>query len=195
MQVQSVDGVRLKLTEASMRIRALSVVLGLAFCSSALAQDVPRVEVFGSYSYLNVDTNGLSSRQSANGWEAAVSGNFNRWFAVEGDFSGYYKTYTFNVLFPGLPTTVNVDVHDYGFMGGPRFNYGPVFVHALIGGDHLSGSALGGSASQDSLGGAFGGGVQWPVSGHWAVRASSDYVFTRHNLLGGPSVTQNNFRA
>jgi hypothetical protein len=27
------------------------------------------------------------------------------------------------------------------------------------------------------------------------VRASFDYVFTRHNILGGPSVTQNNYRA
>jgi len=53
------------------------------------AQDYPKAEVYGDYSYVNIDTNGLSSRQSANGWEASVSGAFNKWFAVEGDVGGY----------------------------------------------------------------------------------------------------------
>jgi hypothetical protein len=35
-----------------------------------------------------------------------------------------------------------VDVHDYSYLAGPRVNFRPVFVHALIGGDHLTGSAL-----------------------------------------------------
>jgi opacity protein-like surface antigen len=182
-----------------MRIRALAIVLGLAFCSfcsSAFAQDVPRVEVFGGYSYLNVDTNGLSSRQSANGWEASVSGNFNRWFAVEGSVAGYYKTYNVNLdlISPGLGS-FDVDVHDYSYLAGPRVNFKPVFVHALIGGDHLSGSALGFSASQDGFAAAFGGGVEWKVAPQWAIRGSGDYVLTRHNIFGPQSFTQNNFRA
>jgi len=37
--------------------------------------------------------------------------------------------------------------------------------------------------------------VQWKVGPHWAVRASGDYVFTCHNIFGGPRVTQHNFRA
>jgi PDZ domain/Outer membrane protein beta-barrel domain len=159
---------------------------------SAYAQDRPKIDVFGGYSYLSVDTNGLISRQSANGWEASVSGNFNRRFALEGDVSGYYKT--FSVLGVG-----DVKVHDYGFVGGPRINLGPAFVHALIGGDHATGSALGGSVSQDSFAGAFGGGVQIPVAPRWAVRASADYVLTRHNIFKLlypllPDYTQNNFR-
>jgi len=143
--------------------------------------------VFGGYSYLNFDTNGLSSRQNANGWEAAISGNFNTWFAAEADVSGYYKNY--DVL------GVNVAVRDYSYVAGPRINLKPIFVHALIGGDHLSGGALGVSASQDGLAGAFGGGVQWKYSRHLSVRASADYVLSRHNILGGSSVTQNNVRA
>jgi len=143
---------------------------------------------------LNIDTNGLTSRQSANGWEAAVSGNFNKWFAVEGDVSGYYKTYSVNLEALNLGT-VNVKVTDYSYAGGPRINLRPIFVHALFGGDHLTGSALGFSESQDGLAGLVGGGVQWKVSGPWSVRASADYAFTRHNIFGGPSVTQNNIRA
>lgn len=165
-------------------------VCALLFCLAvsnfAFGQD-SRADLFGGYSYLNIDTNGLSSRQNANGWEASISGNFNKWFAAEADVAGYYKTYDI--------AGVSVNVSDYSYAAGPRFNFKPVFVHALIGGDHLSAGALGVSASQDSLAGAFGGGVQWKVSGPWSVRASADYVFTRHNILGGSSVTQNNVRA
>jgi hypothetical protein len=163
-------------------------LLCVALSSMCLSQEFPKADVFGGYSYLNIDTNGLTSRQSANGWEAAASGNFNRWFAVEFDVSGYYKTYS-------IPTIADVKVRDYSYVGGPRLNFRPFFVHALLGGDHLSGSAMGYSASQDGLAGAFGGGVQQKVSGPWSVRVSADYVFSRHNIFGGPSYTQNNFRA
>jgi hypothetical protein len=177
-------------------MRKVAIVIGimLCFCSSSHAQDVPRVEVFGGYSYVNFDTNGLTtSRQSANGWEASAAGNFNKWFALEGDVSGYYKTYSVDLSALDLGV-VDFDAHDFGFVGGPRFNFRPFFVHALVGFDHLSGSALGFSASQDSFAGAFGGGIQWPVAQHWAVRGSADYVLTQHNIFGGPAYTQNNFR-
>lgn len=145
-----------------------------------------RADLFGGYSYLNIDTNGLTSRQNANGWEASLSGNFNKWFAVEGAVSGYYKSY--DIL------GINVSVQDYSYVAGPRLNFKPFFIHALLGGDHLSAGALGGTASQDGLAGAFGGGVQYRFSGPWSFRTSADYVLSRHNVLLGPSVTQNNFR-
>jgi membrane-associated protease RseP (regulator of RpoE activity) len=154
-----------------------------AFSSAFAQQDAPRAEVFGGYSYADIDTNGLtSSRQNANGWESSISGNFNKWLAAEADVAGYYKNYS------------AVSVTDYSYAAGPRFNFKPIFVHALIGGDHLRGSESGVSKSQDSLAGAFGGGVQAKISGPWSARASADYAFTRHNILGGPSVTQNNVR-
>ncbi len=59
-----------------------------AFGTAAFAQDYPRAEVFGGYSFANIDTNGLTSRQNLNGWEADVSGNFNKWYAAEFDVSG-----------------------------------------------------------------------------------------------------------
>ena len=164
------------------------VVSGIAFSQES------RADLFAGYSYLNIDTNGLSSRQSANGWEAGVSGNFNKWLAVEGDVSGYYETYSINLSDLGLGT-LDVKVTDYSFAGGPRINLRPIFIHALFGGDHLTGSAFGFSQSQDSFAGLVGGGVQWKVRGPLSVRASADYVFTRHNIFGGPAVTQNNYRA
>jgi membrane-associated protease RseP (regulator of RpoE activity) len=92
-------------------------------------------------------------------------------------------------------------VSDYSFAAGPRINFKPIFIHALFGGDHLAAtesvSGVSGSLSQsqDGLAGLAGGGVQFKVSGPWSIRASADYVFTRHNIFGGSSVTQNNYRA
>jgi opacity protein-like surface antigen len=171
---------------------ACVIILGLSGTLSA--QDFTRAEIFGGYSYLNIDTNNLSARQSANGWEASVSGNVNHWFAVEGDVAGYYKGYKVDLTSLGLGT-IHVKVSDYSYGAGPRLNYRPFFVHALIGGDHLSGSALGFSASQNSFAGAFGGGVQWKVAPQWAIRGSVDYAITQHNIFGGQAYTQNNVRA
>ena len=185
-----------------------SLVAAFILCGLALAQDAPRGEIFGGYSYLNVDyQSGVASsspvpRQSSNGWEISPAFSVNRWFAVEGDVAGYYKN---NVpLIFGLP---NADLHDYSFTAGPRFNYragsATAFVHALAGGDYLHGSISGiGSASQNSIAFAIGGGLVWRLrpESHWAVRGSGDYVLTRHNIANAlgfstPNLTQNNFRA
>ncbi|MFZ3278022.1 MAG: outer membrane beta-barrel protein [Candidatus Sulfotelmatobacter sp.] len=179
----------------------VAVLFCLVVSSFAFGQD-SRADLFGGYSYLNIDTNGLSSRQNANGWEVAVSGNFNKWFAVEGDGAGYYKSYSAN-LAELCSCSASLKVTDYSFAAGPRINLKPVFFHALFGGDHLhanasatvDGEPFRDSPSQDVVAGLVGGGVQWKVSGPWSVRASTDYVFTRHNIFGGSSVTQNNFRA
>jgi hypothetical protein len=170
------------------------IASSFSFCQNS------RADLFAGYSYVNIDTNGLSPRQSANGWEASVSGNFNKWFAVEVAASGYYKNYSVNA---GSVGTASAKLTDYSYSSGPRINFRPIFIHALFGGDHLTGSAsasVGGvsgsaSASQNGLAGVAGGGVQFKVSGPWSVRVSADYVFTRHNVFGGPSVTQNNYRA
>lgn len=158
---------------------------------------VPAAEIFVGYSYLNFNAGLTTSRQSANGWDASVSGNFNRWFALELDVSGYYKNYSYytgNAL--GLPNVITISYYrDYSYLAGPRFNYGPVFVHALFGGDRLSGSALGTSAAQTGFAGALGGGIQLPINDLCAFRVGVDYAFANHNFLGGSSVTNNNFRA
>lgn len=186
-----------------------AVVFFLVLISSFSFSQNSRADLYGGYSYVNIDTNGLTSRQGANGWQAAVSVNFNKWVAVEGDVSGYYKTYTVSLtssstdctFFGACYSTATAKVTDYSYAAGPRINFKPVFIHALFGGDHLTGTAsvsgVSGnlSASQDGLAGLAGGGVQFRVSGPWSVRASADYVFTRHNIFGGPSITQNNFRA
>jgi len=174
-------------------MKCVSVLAVLLASISLVAQETPRAEIFGGYSYVNIDTNGLTSRQSANGWEASVTGYFTRYFGVEFSGAGYYKTYAIPTGLPS-PAVVNVPVHDYSYAAGPRVTYGPVFVHALAGADHLSASALGMSASQDGLAAAFGGGFEQRIASRVAARVSVDYALSRHNILGGSSVTQNNVR-
>jgi hypothetical protein len=159
---------------------------------------VPMASVYFGFSYLNFSTGGLTdARQNAGGWEASVSSNFNKWFALELDISGHYKNYDYYTgNIPGLPRYVSVAAYrDYTYLAGPRVNYGPVYIHTLFGGDRLSGSALGTPSAQTGFAGALGGGVQYPLNDRFAFRAGADYLFSTHNIAGGSSITNNNFRA
>ncbi|MGA9502787.1 MAG: PDZ domain-containing protein [Terriglobales bacterium] len=83
--------------------------------SSAFAQNFPRAEVFGGYSLLHIDTQGVTGstldalcnnafgtgtcppgsfqvHTNFNGWNGAVQANLNRWVGITGDFSGHYGT-------------------------------------------------------------------------------------------------------
>jgi len=165
--------------------------------SSRFGYDVPLVEVFGGYSYLNVDTNGSSPRRAAQGWAGSMAFNFTKLFAAEGSASGHYKSH---VDFSGIvPGANDVSTISYSFLGGPRINFRPAFVHALVGIDRVGGSQGTSSASQNSLAMAFGGGAQWDITQKWAVGGSADYVVTRHSIfaaVGVPSaaISQHNIR-
>ncbi|PYV45529.1 MAG: hypothetical protein DMG94_11965, partial [Acidobacteria bacterium] len=139
-----------------------------AFLVSTLAsaQDYSRVEVFGGYSYLHVDTQGISSsslialctsvigatcpatfkvRPSFNGWEAAGQLNLNRWFGVKADLSGHYGnlvSVTFNSIPPVVPLNFSTpDQHIYDYLFGPVISHRAprytVFAHSLFGGEHV----------------------------------------------------------
>jgi opacity protein-like surface antigen len=156
------------------------------FSTFGYEQYVPRLEAFAGVSYLNAGTSGLSSRQNVMGFEGSVAVHLNTWIAGEADFGGYYKSLQ-------IVSVGTFGFNDYKAMGGPRFNIRKAFAHALVGIDHLKGSAnfytTNTSSSDNSLAGAVGGGVQWNVSRQFALRTSGDYVLSR---FGG--VMQNNFR-
>jgi len=156
------------------------------FSTLGYGQNVPRMEFFGGFSYLNAGTNALTARQNVVGFEGAVSVNLNRWIGAELNLSGYYKT--IDIL--GVAT---VPYHDYSAMAGPRINMHKAFFHALVGIDHLAGSAnfynVTAYSKDNVIAGAAGGGVQWNVARQLALRTSADYVMSR---FGG--IMQNNFR-
>jgi hypothetical protein len=163
----------------------------------ASAQNYQRVEVFGGYSYLNFDVPSTavtnSMRLNTNGWEAAAAFDFLRHVGAVADFSGHYKGDCGGV--PGL------NCSEYSFLFGPRITFGDSgknkltgFVHGLVGADRISGGEFGVSVSNNSLGVAAGGGLDYWVTRRVGVRlVQADYLFTRHFTdLDVP--VQHNFR-
>jgi len=162
-----------------------------------MAED--RAEVYGAYQYLRLnDVGGCGASNgcpniNANGWDAGVSGFFNRYFGVTGDFSGTYHTE--NVT--AQSTTVSVPLHFYTFSGGPviAFHEGRVnpYVHALFGGVHVSASASANgatvSASKTGFTTAVGGGIDVKAARVISVRLIDvDWVYYHFSgIFGGPS--------
>jgi hypothetical protein len=68
----------------------------LVFAMMTAAQELPKIELFGGYSFLQASparTAGFNS----NGWDASVVGNFNRWLGVEANLSDHYGTSPQNI--------------------------------------------------------------------------------------------------
>lgn len=119
----------------------LGVVLFLPV--AALAQDTPKAEIFGGYSYLN-NPNPLGKpfqpdRVNLHGWDVSVAGNLASWIGLVGDFSGHYSDkVNFNTGFGPPIGTNTVEETNYFYLFGPRFTYRgnervQVFGHLLLG--------------------------------------------------------------
>jgi hypothetical protein len=145
------------------------------FSTLGYEENVPRLEVFGGYSFMNAGTDGLANRQNVNGFESSVAYNVNRWLAAEGNVAAYYKTIT--ILNVGT-----FGFHNFLVAGGPRLTVRKVFIHGLIGMDHLANNlyfdGAGPSSGNTVLAAELGGGVQWKVARHIGVRTSADYVLS-----------------
>ena len=152
-----------------------------------VAQDYPKAEVFGGYQFLHTGTIHVAgqdipdSSENWNGWDAGATGYFNKYFGVQGDFSGSYKTIN------------HVSGHVYTYAGGPVIAYreGKVnpFVHALFGGSHFTASASGaGSGSNNGFTMMYGGGADIKMSKILALRGQVDWVYFH---VSGISLTNN----
>ena len=95
----------------------------------AMAQDVPKAEVFGGYSW---------SGGNFHGWNASATGNITKRFGIVADFSGHYGSD------PGGPILVKQNAHSFLF--GPRFSFRgkrlTPFVYALFGATRFQESAI-----------------------------------------------------
>lgn len=146
-----------------------------------LAQDVPKAEMFGGYSYLGTGGQGF------NGFHGQFTHNQIEWWGLTGDVSGAYAGQSVNV---GGLGGVSAHTHTYTFLFGPTFSYRKLdkfvpFVHLLPGVSHGSTKAqtnvLGQtttiSSSGTGFGLAFGGGVDYELNKSWAIRpVQIDYV-------------------
>jgi hypothetical protein len=165
-----------------MKIKAIAIVAVLLSGAFVAAQE-SKAEVFGGYSYLhfNAPDNGniFNQHSNINGWEAAVTGNFNRYLGITADFDGHYGN-----LFLGTGNVHNVLFGPKLTIGGPRNT--SLFAHALGGISRFS--ALGASDTAGAW--ALGGGVDVRASSRIGFRlAQIDYQGSHFS-----GANQNNFR-
>jgi len=156
----------------------LAVFLLFLLPALAMAQEHPKAEIFGGYSYVRTE-GGLN----LHGWNGSVAANVNNWFGIVADFSGQYGEYS------EFLTTIDVNLHSFLF--GPRFSFRSPsvsgFAHVLAGGTRggagvdVFGAGI--SVNDTGLGLAVGGGLDVRVSDALAVRVfQADYLMVR--LLG-----------
>ena len=158
-------------------------MLRKAFCSMCLicltflplmAQDSPKVEVFGGYSWAG---------GNFHGWNTSVTGNVTRRFGIVADFSGHYGNENLG------STLLKQDAHSFLF--GPRFSFRgkrvAPFVYGLLGVTRFQESAtISGqkiSVSDSGFSSALGGGLDVTVNDHVAIRAFQIDYF-RPNFFG-----------
>jgi hypothetical protein len=158
-----------------MRKVVLLIALLGVFSLLAVAEETPKAEVFGGYQFTHISAFGQS--ENFNGWNASLTGNFNKYFGVAGDFSGSYKTIS----------GVSAKVYTYTFGPVLSLNHeGKLnpFVHALFGGAHVS-AGSGSGNSQNGMSMEIGGGADAKVSPHFAVRLiQADWVYYHFNGVG-----------
>jgi hypothetical protein len=151
-------------------IRPLGLSLFL-LCSTAVAQEVPRIEVFGNYSHLVANVNGTSV--NLNGWGVSVGENLNRWFGGTLDFSTHYAT------------QAGFNVNTETLMYGPVVSYRNIpkitpFAHVLMGVVRGSPGYLGVSQADRVFGLMTGGGLDLAVNDRFAIRVlQADYLMSR----------------
>jgi len=172
------------------------------------AQDSPKIEVTGDYSYYRFNP-GLPSyfnSQNLNGGGGQIAVYLNKWFAIAGDLQGY-GSYT-QCTKPGAAVSGCASGNLFTYTFGPQLKYraGKLepFFETLMGGAHSNFYANGctilecgsKSPSNNAFALAIGGGVDLNISSKFSVRVvDADYELTRfgNNFTGGNN-SQSNFR-
>jgi len=168
-------------------LRRLAFVLAALLLSGfAVAQSSSRVEVFGGYTYMRPDFS-LTSPNSAGGWNASANFKARRWLGFAADFSGFYPSYSY-------PHGASVSGKAYTFLFGPQVSlphgrFSP-FARFLIGAAHASPQNINGASynffqSNNALSLDAGGGLDYSVARHIALRGQVDWLYARLTPIGG----------
>jgi opacity protein-like surface antigen len=162
---------------------------------AAMAQDTPKVQVFGGYSYFRAD---MGVSENLNGWNGAATVSLNKWLGVTADFSGHCCG---SQTIGGLDTFTmsKTSIHSYTF--GPTASlrnsskFTP-FAHALFGGAHfkstvrfgvVSGPVSTTTVTDNVIAMNLGGGVDYKITDKFSARlVQADYAYER------PSRTDHN---
>ena len=181
-------------------MKRLALLCGamLVFAGVASAQDSPKVEAFGGYSFVHVSDQGQTA--NLNGGSGSLDYNLTPMFGIVGDFGGYHWS----------QKGVSANVISYLF--GPKIalRHGPItpFAQVLFGGARLSGivfnpcpsarvhpeaSTCSTSASENAFALAVGGGLDWNATAHIGIRlVQAEYLMTK--FKDGVNDRQNNAR-
>ncbi len=199
----------------------LATIICVTVGAAAVAQDTPRAEIYGDYTYMqyNPTITGLQSR-ALNGAGGGFQINMGKYFGLKGDLQGYQSTqWTLNVTSPiTTPNGTIIPVGTYK-TNANMFTYlfGPViqvpakrvkpFAEVLFGGSNTNlygrlynqtitgGQSSEASGTQHPFTMAMGGGLDVSVNKHVAFRlAELDYVMTRYTNPFTNTNNQNSFR-
>ena len=175
---------------------ALSALFLLGLLGFASAQNIPEVDVFAGYSYLDFDqpltSVTTSERFGLNGWDLSLSVHLISHLAVEGDFSGHQTGDCENTI---------INCSNFSYMLGPRYNFihstkFTGFAHALVGRDRLDLPIQSTTVTDTSVAFAAGFGFDYWVTRHFGVQfGPADYFYTRHLYNTYNASGQNNLRA
>ena len=188
-------------------MKRLALLCGamLFFAGVASAQDSPKVEAFGGYSYVRANPGDGVPSENFNGGSGSLSYNIVPWLGIVGDVGGYHWNGSGD--FSGTDYTV------FSYLFGPKIalRHGPFtpFVQALFGGARISGTSCSsdvrvhaeqegsssgcGSGSQNDFAMTMGGGVDWNATPHIGVRLiQAEYFLTDFSVFSAGH--QNNAR-
>lgn len=189
--------------------RVLLLVAVFLFGGVAFAQDYPKVEITGDYSYFrnNVSSGSIWNSQNLNGGGGDITFFPTEHFGFKADFQGYNSNTQCPSAGSGFTGCASGNLFTYMFGPVVRYHVSRLepFGEVLFGGAHSnfytsacnnnSGLCAGGPTTT-AFSMAIGGGVDFPITHRIAVRVfDADYVLNRftNNFFGGNS-TQNNFR-
>jgi len=183
--------------------------LFLALAVPAMAQDeLPKFDVFGGYSYVHFSINGGSGGQitsNLNGGSGAAAFYPNNWLGLVADFGGY----KFSTLHQGS-TSLGVSGTAITYLFGPRVRLGhggvTPFGQILFGGAHAGNITCSTTnpncpstgqvtKSDNSFALTAGGGADFKIARHFALRGQAEYLMTRFKQgSSGTAGSQNNAR-
>jgi opacity protein-like surface antigen len=164
------------------RVTLVAVFLLLISAIATAAEDAPKAEIFGGYSFVRCDTGAFHDSCNLNGWNASLALNAQKYFGIVADFGGAYGTVADN------------DVKEHSFLFGPKFAVRKEkitpFAQALFGVANMKAKKGKVESSDNNFAMSLGFGLDFNASEKIAIRvAQAEYVLTRSEVD-----TFNNFR-
>lgn len=175
----------------------LAAVFALGAAQTAQAQDAPKWEIFGGYTYMRSNVIVSGTPFNLNGGSGSVAYNLTNWFGLVGDIG-----VTHQGTVAGKPFSLTVTTYEFG----PRVSWRnhshlTPYMQVLIGGGHAGGTlyttslgtGLAPLGTSNDFNFTAGGGVDWKINHGFSVRlAQAEYLHTQ--FMNGNNNSQSNFR-